>query len=91
MSGHTNGQSTYHVGIAVDRRHDHVTAFANLRWRGSGLQGRGEAEIDRDEAHPKRMAEEQAVCRALAHLTEQLYRGVATDVESVTGERVSVR
>jgi hypothetical protein len=91
MSHHAHDQSKHHVGISLDRDHDHTSATARLHWRESDLVGVGVAEIDRDEADPKRTAEEQAVARALIHLTKQMYDGVAADIESVTGEPVSVR
>lgn len=91
MSHHAHEQSKYHVEVAVDRHHDLMTAAARMRWRNIELAGRGEVEIDREERFPNRVAEEQAVARALINLTKQLYEAIAQDIESVSGEHVSVR
>jgi hypothetical protein len=91
MSHDDHDRSEHHVKITVDKHDDHTRADARMRWRHVDLVGVGEADIDPDDRYPKRVGEELAVARALTHLTKQLFVATAGDIESVTGEQVSVR
>jgi hypothetical protein len=66
-------------------------ATARMRWRDIDLVGTGNADVDPDDHYPELVGEELAVARALTHLTRQLYVSTGGDIESVTGESVSVR
>jgi hypothetical protein len=91
MSHTDHDRSEHHVKITVDKRDGHTRANAHLRWRHVDLVGVGDADIDLDDQYPKRVGEELAVARALSHLTRQLFVTTAGDIESATGEQVSVR
>jgi hypothetical protein len=91
MTDNDNDKSKYKVKIRVIRRGDERKATARMRWRHIELVGKGEAEVDPDDRYPAQVGEELAVARALTHLTRQLFAVTAGDVESVTGESVSVR
>jgi Domain of unknown function (DUF1876) len=91
MSHDDHDKSKYHVKITVDRHDDRTRANARMRWRHVDLVGTGDAELDPDDKYPKRVGDELAVARALTHLTRQLFVATAGDIESVTGEEVSVR
>ncbi|CAN5597178.1 DUF1876 domain-containing protein [soil metagenome] len=91
MSHDDHDKTTYHVKITVDKHHHHTQANARMRWRDVELVGVGDADIDPDDQYPKLVGEELAVARALTHLTRQLFVQTAGDIESVTGEEVSVR
>lgn len=91
MSHDDDDTAKFHVKIAVEKHHDHTQAIARLRWHHTDLVGVGDADIDPDDQYPKLVGEELAVARALTHLTRQLFVATAGDIESVTGEEVSVR
>jgi hypothetical protein len=91
MSHDDHDGSKYHVKITVDKDDDHTRANARMRWRHVELVGVGDADLDPDDQYPRRVGEELAVARALTHLTRQLFVATAGDIESVTGEDVSVR
>ncbi|MCV7229602.1 DUF1876 domain-containing protein [Mycolicibacterium komossense] len=91
MSHKDHDKSKYNVKIRVDMHDDHAKATARMGWRDVELVGKGEADLDPDDHYPARVGEELAVARALTHLTRQLFVATAGDVESVTGEPVSVR
>ena len=84
-------ESKHRVKITVEHEANRSSAIAHMRWRHTDLVGKGEAEVDADERYPQRVAEELAVARALTHLTRQLFVSTAGDIQSVTGEAVSVR
>jgi hypothetical protein len=91
MSHTDHDESQHHVKIKVRHDHERSVATAQMRWRHTDLVGTAEAELDPDDRYPKRVAEELAVARALTHLTRQLFVTTAGDIQSVTGEEVSVR
>ncbi|MDT5070043.1 MAG: hypothetical protein QOJ95_486 [Mycobacterium sp.] len=91
MSHGDHYESKHHVKIKVRRDDERSVATAQMRWRQNDLVGTGEAELDPDDRYPKRVADELAVARALTHLTRQLFVTTAGDIQSVTGEEVSVR
>jgi hypothetical protein len=91
MSRNEHDTSKLHIKIEVERDDEHTTATARMRWRDDALVGVGEADLDPDDRYPRRVGKELAVARALTHLTRQLFETTAGDIESVTGEEISVR
>jgi hypothetical protein len=91
VSRHDDGKSKFRVKVTVDRHDNHAEATARMRWRDVDLVGTGSADVDPDDHYPELVGEELAVARALTHLTRQLFVSTAGDIESVTGESVSVR
>ncbi len=91
MSHKKHGKSEHLVKICVERKGDGTQATASMRWHDVDLVGRGDAELEDGERYPKRVGEELAVARALTHLTRQLFVNTAGDIESDTGEAISVR
>ncbi|CAN5664100.1 DUF1876 domain-containing protein [soil metagenome] len=91
MSHQDRDKTKYNVKIKVDIHGDHAKATARMDWRHIELVGKGEADVDPDDHFPAQVGEELAVARALTHLTRQLFVVTAGDVESVTGESVSIR
>ncbi len=91
MGHKKHGKAEHLVKISVERKGDDTRATATLHWRDVDLVGTGDAELDDGERFPKRVGEELAVARALTHLTRQLFVTTAGDIESVTGEAISVR
>lgn len=91
MGHKKHGKTEHLVKISVERNGEDTRATASLRWRDTDLVGTGDAVLDDSERYPKRVGEELAVARALTHLTRQLFVTTAGDIESVTGEPISVR
>lgn len=91
MSHHDDDKSKFRVKVKVVSHDDHTEATASMRWRKIDLVGTGNAEVDPNDHYPELVGEELAVARALTHLTRQLFVTTAGDIESATGESVSVR
>lgn len=79
------------VEITVDDVHDGTNATAKMAWEDGELIGRGRTTLDSDDHFPEQVGENLAVARALSDIAGKLYAATASDIQSVTGERVSVR
>ncbi len=80
------------VKITVDEVDNGTNATARLTWEDGELIGKGRTTLDPDDHFPpEQVGENLAIARALSDIAEKLYAATASDIESVTGERVSVR
>lgn len=79
------------VKITVDEVDDGTNATARMAWEDGELIGRGRTTLDPEDHLPEQVGENLAVARALSDIAGKLYAATATDIELVTGERVSVR
>lgn len=79
------------VKITVDEVDDGTNAVARMAWEDGELVGRGRTVLDPEDNFPEEVSESLAVARALSDIAGKLYATTASDIQLVTGERVSVR
>jgi hypothetical protein len=79
------------VKITVDEVDNGTNATARMTWEDGELIGKGRTTLDPDDHFPEQLGENLAIARALSDIAGKLYAATASDIESVTGERVSVR
>ncbi len=79
------------VKITVDEVDNGTNATARMTWEDGELIGKCRTTLDPDDHFPELVGENLAIARALSDIAGKLYAATASDIESVTGERVSVR
>ncbi|CDO11036.1 DUF1876 domain-containing protein [Mycolicibacterium cosmeticum] len=79
------------VKIDVDRIGEGTRAIARMDWENGELIGRGRTTLDPDDHFPDEVGENLAIARALSDIAGKLYAATASEIQLVTGERVSVR
>lgn len=79
------------VKIVVDEVGDGTNAIARMAWEDGELIGRGRTTLDPEDHFPEQVGENLAIARALSDIAGRLYAATASDIQLVTGERVSVR
>jgi hypothetical protein len=92
--GHKNSKKhidNLTVKIDVDRVGEGTTAVARMDWEDGELIGRGRTTLDPEDHFPAEVGENLAIARALSDIAGKLYAATASEIQLVTGERVSVR
>ena len=79
------------VKITVDEVDNGTNATARMTWEDGELIGKGRTPPPPRAPSPERVGRNRASAGALRDLEEMVYAATASDIESVTGERVSVR